>query len=162
MCVTHHRSCTLSSSGFGGRLLSLFGEPSFSLAAAADNDEEGDKDVIFPFMMSRLLNIKKPWKKMKCSLSLAHTTTHWLFTKCLAGGRSKINRVKEEVAPTRGHMTQRTGSDTKNYLSWVTSGTVVNDGLVLRVCRVCTFVSFTIIWSVWGLSTFLPDLWLCS
>lgn len=56
---------------------------------------------------------------------------------------SVVCRAEEEVAPARSHMMQKTGSDTDKCR--VTNASVVNSGLVLRVCPVCAFLIFSVI-----------------
>lgn len=77
-----------------------------------------------------------------------------LVTEALARGWLKINSVvcgaEKEVAPARNHMMQETGSDIDKRFSCVTSASVVNDGLVRRVCPVNVFLISSIIRSVWG------------
>lgn len=105
----HSSSAGLSSSWLRRRLLFFFGELSFSFAAA-DNDEEGDKDVTSPSMTGRISKYSKTESKWNAR---AHTLADavFLFMEPLARVWLKISSVacgaKEEVAPTMGHMMRK-------------------------------------------------------
>lgn len=133
--ITYHNSSAgLSSFWLWWILLSFFGGLSFSLAAA-DNDEEDDKDVISPSMTGRILK----YSKTECKwIASAHTLAPaaFLFTEPLARVWLKISSVvwgaKEEAVPTQSHMMRKTPR--KQEVTLTTASADCHYGL----CRPCS------------------------
>lgn len=78
--ITYHNSSAgLSSSWLWQRLLSLFGELSFSLIVA-DEDEEDDEDAVFPSMTGQIFKYSETLKvnlTRSRTLTQKHTRCYW-------------------------------------------------------------------------------------
>lgn len=108
--------------------------------------------------------LRNPERKLK-ALSHTHTQTHTMLPFTKPRGWLKIDSVvcgaEEEVAPASSHMMQKTGNDTDKRFSWVTNASVVNGGLVLRVCPQNMCSHFRYHSESLGLSTPQADLCPC-
>lgn len=155
--LTYHSSSgDFSSCWFWGRLLFPFGKQSLCVSAAADDgNEEDDKDRTSPSMVCQLfLNLQNAWKESK------HCCTHkhdFLFIKALGRIRMKVNnavsRAKEEVAQTKRHMMQKTGSDTDKCFCWMIRWWIP----LWWITMFCTFHSAAVQYSVDVLLTSLEE-----